>query len=379
MTLIELIGQDAILKKVAGTNGGEYAGPCPWCGGRDRFRAWPNAGRPRYWCRRCGKTGDRIQYLRDRYGLSFREACQRLRMPLPKPAAVKRVPQPPCLSSAPGVTWQTKARAFTEACEQTLWTRGGLTAMAYLQRRGLHSETIRAARVGYHAAERSEPREAWGLAPDGQKLVWLPRGLVFPWYFRDELWRVVIRRVGKHVPKGKKYVSVSGGGNTLYRVETLQADAPAMIVEGVFDALALAQEAGDLIAVVAAGSTTGGRLERWIGRLALAPIVLVTFDADEAGEAAAAWWRNALGERAKRWRPYWDDPSAMLQDGVDVRGWVREGLGMQHYWWRQVAYWPKERQELWMERAAIMGLDGGLLRDDAERAAFTQVENSCCE
>jgi hypothetical protein len=29
------------LKKAANTNGGEYSGACPWCGGDDRFRVWP--------------------------------------------------------------------------------------------------------------------------------------------------------------------------------------------------------------------------------------------------------------------------------------------------------------------------------------------------
>jgi len=28
-------------KKVAQTNGGEYASPCPGCNGSDRFRIWP--------------------------------------------------------------------------------------------------------------------------------------------------------------------------------------------------------------------------------------------------------------------------------------------------------------------------------------------------
>ena len=44
--LLTLIGCDTALKKVASTKGGEYAGPCPFCGGRDRFRVWPNADQP---------------------------------------------------------------------------------------------------------------------------------------------------------------------------------------------------------------------------------------------------------------------------------------------------------------------------------------------
>ena len=41
-------------KKAATTNGGEYAGPCPNCGGSDRFRVWPveKGGEGRCWCRR---------------------------------------------------------------------------------------------------------------------------------------------------------------------------------------------------------------------------------------------------------------------------------------------------------------------------------------
>jgi DNA primase len=377
MSLLDLIGREVSLRRVASTHGGEYAGPCPWCGGRDRFRVWPDAERPGYWCRQCGKKGDGIQYLRDRDGLSFAEACDRLCIPLRESSTQTRGPEPPRLSVAPGPAWQAQARQFTQACEARLWTPAGTKALHYLRRRGLHDETIRTARVGYHPAERLMTRAVWGLEPDPMKRLWLPRGLVFPWWVGDELWRVVIRRVGDQVPKRNKYVSVSGGGNTLYRVETLQPNSPAMIVEGVLDALAIAQEAADLVAVVAAGSTAGGRLERWVGRLALASVVLVAFDADPAGAQAAAWWQKALGARARCWRPYWDDPSAMLQGGADVRTWVREGLTQEPRWWRELAGWPEQRRDLWAERAAIMEIDGALLRNDAERAAFARVQGEC--
>jgi phage/plasmid primase-like uncharacterized protein len=46
-------GAGVALKKVASTNGGEWAGPCPGCGGSDRFRVWPvdRGGRGSFWCR----------------------------------------------------------------------------------------------------------------------------------------------------------------------------------------------------------------------------------------------------------------------------------------------------------------------------------------
>jgi hypothetical protein len=83
-----------------------------------------------------------------------------------------------------------------------------------------------------------------------------------------------------------------------------------------------------------------------------------------------------LGPQARRWRPLWDDPAAMLQDGANLRTWVREGLGMDPKWWRDLASWPEEQQELWAERSAIMEVEGGLSRDDAERQAFKLLRDS---
>jgi hypothetical protein len=198
---------------------------------------------------------------------------------------------------------------------------------------------------------------------------------VFPWYVGSELWRVLFRREGDDIPKDERYRPIAGGGNTLYQVDTLRPNAPAMVVEGVLDALAVLQEAGDLIAVVAAG-TTSGRLERWIGRLDLASPVLIALDVDHAGDTASEWWLKALGSQAKRWRPFWDDPAAMRQDGADLRTWVREGLGMSPKWWRELAQWSVDQRELWDERAAIMEVEGGLSRDEAEREAFERLRDA---
>jgi phage/plasmid primase-like uncharacterized protein len=49
--------------------------PCWRCGGRDRWVGF-NSGRG--WCRQCGWSGDAIQLLRDRDGLTFSEAKRTL-------------------------------------------------------------------------------------------------------------------------------------------------------------------------------------------------------------------------------------------------------------------------------------------------------------
>jgi len=109
-----------------------------------------------------------------------------------------------------------------------------------------------------------------------------------------------------------------------------------MILEGEIDALTVRQLAGDLVAAAATGSAAGGRRSQWVARLALAPSVLVSFDADDAGEKAAAWWLGVL-PNARRWRAYWGDANGMAQDGADVRSWVALGL--------QPAQEPGERCE----------------------------------
>lgn len=52
-------------------------GPCPMCGGRDRFRFDDREGRGTYFCSGCG-AGDGVQLVMSVTGLSFREAAQRI-------------------------------------------------------------------------------------------------------------------------------------------------------------------------------------------------------------------------------------------------------------------------------------------------------------
>jgi hypothetical protein len=66
--------------------GKEWGGPCPMCGGHDRFRVWtaPAGRRPGYWCRRCGISGDVIAAYRNWVvpGASFFDATRVLALQL---------------------------------------------------------------------------------------------------------------------------------------------------------------------------------------------------------------------------------------------------------------------------------------------------------
>jgi hypothetical protein len=345
--LLRLIRRDTPLpgRPSAGTNGGEYKARCPLPGCRSRADAlciWPDhpGGRGRWWCRACGRGGDAVAWLVETGRLSRREAwaLRHGETACPQPPTASRAgPAPDGAAGAadlprpgdcepPGPAWQAAGRAFVARAQQALWTPGGQRALAWLLGRGLAEATIRAAGLGYNGRDERQPRQAWGLG-EGRPL-WLPRGIVIPWEVGGELWRVNVRR-----PAGEpKYCGPAGFGNGLYNAGALAPGRPALLVEGEFDALTVAQVAGDLIAPVALGSTQGARRRRWIAALAQCSPLLVALDADEdphKGDRAAAWWVGLL-PNARRWRPWWADASQMHQDGADLRGWLAAGLDSQH-------------------------------------------------
>jgi len=72
---LELIRQDVSLKRKS-TATEEYSGPCPLCGGTDRFVVWPAEGR--FLCRQCGFKGDAYQYLITTRNVPFQDAYKEL-------------------------------------------------------------------------------------------------------------------------------------------------------------------------------------------------------------------------------------------------------------------------------------------------------------
>lgn len=336
--LLTLIGHDVPLRKIAATHGGEFAGPCPFChAGVDRFRVWPNAARPGWWCRHCEKGGDAIQYLREK-GYSYADACHALGRPLDLPRAADLPPVPPVACEAPPQKWREAAAGLV------FWAQGYIDqALPYLTGRGLAEKTIRAAGLGYNPAGRWSERSRWGLPKDedGNERLWIPAGIVIPWYVGGHLWKISIRR--DVVKDGQdRYKTLPGSSNALYNADALQPGRPAALVEGPFDALAVQQAAGDLCGAAACG-TSGARRIRWISALALCEKVLVALDADDAGDHAARYWLEVL-PNARRLRPYYGDPAQLLQDGQDVRGWLRAGLGG-----GDAAPWATDASGAWAE------------------------------
>lgn len=108
--LLSIIGTDTKLERTAGTRGGEYSGPCSFCGGTDRFKVHPNWGGGEWWCRGCSpdeRWHSAADYLIKRDGISFREAQEKLGLAPNKPVQPE---DPQTYPDRHGATWADFAK-----------------------------------------------------------------------------------------------------------------------------------------------------------------------------------------------------------------------------------------------------------------------------
>ena len=137
--------------------------------GTDRFRVWPadKGGEGSYWCRRCGKGGDLVQFLKDFCGYEYKEAFEaagrsntgsyiptRYKPANANPAA-KPMPYEPKEHSAPVQTWQEKGEDFVNLAHHALLEYGH--GLNYLASRGINLDSVKKFRLGWHSGEKDKP------------------------------------------------------------------------------------------------------------------------------------------------------------------------------------------------------------------------------
>jgi DNA primase len=338
MNVLDLYQQDGYqAKREASTDGGTWGGPCPRCGGKNRFRiqphfsgiSWHEGGR--WICNQCHpKWSDAPGYLMNFHRMSYPEACRELRIEprkLEEFQARHQAPRPawkPKNTVLPSYIWKTKAGKFVARAEKNLWSEAGAEARAYLERRGLSRHIIKGARLGWNAETHYDEYDTWGLPPErnekgNPRKVWLPEGIVIPVFGADgQILRLKIRRGTADAEP--KYIAITGGPATSFMV---LGDAPAVVVvEAELDALLLYQEAGDLATMMATGSAQYKPDAEAFARLKEAPAVLVALDADKTGYAAWKWWRDTLPNACFRPVPVGKDPTEAHLQGMDLRTWV---------------------------------------------------------
>ena len=287
----------------------EWAGPCPSCGGEDRF-IWRTDGAQRGFCRQCDWRGDAIKLLMDFAGLTFPEArrvlgvTERNKGTIPHHArrvtGTKQECPAPVPVTLPSNEWCSSAASFLAECQRDLETSP--EALLAIVGRHLTPYTAVHCGIGWNPADRFVSRRAWGLADvtdrDGKthsKLL-LPRGIVIGTQRDGKIVSMAVRCPDDR-PEGRdKYHQVRGGANVPYVAGS--AGLPVVLVESALDAALVWQES---FCTVAAVAVMGNRKAVDLGTHAFieaAPVVLATPDNDTGGGTAWKLWRSMFPRAA---------------------------------------------------------------------------------
>lgn len=281
--------------------------PCPMPTHAQTGRTPPVAifstrwGEQRWHCHGCGACGTAIDLVMQAKNVPVREAMdwlagrsgQHSQRDFGPPALRRR---PPVVASLPDPGIDT----YAAECERLLWTPQGRSARGWLiDTRRLSEDVLRANRVGYDPGARRLDR------PDG---VPRPPGVVLPVLNEDG--RAVFtqtRRLGS--VKGPRYLNCASRAApnprmASYQLGSVDAGSRCLIVcEGAIDALSAVSAGHHAVAIL--GTSLAD--DRVASRLAMGtrrPVI--AFDADEAGDAAAARLTDLLraeGVDARRLRP----------------------------------------------------------------------------
>ena len=341
MDLLALLSDNGIsLQRKASTHGGEYAGPCPFCAGSDRFRVWPRKGeRGRWWCRQCDRAGDDIDLLKEWKGMSYKEACEALGVEV-KPLVPRNIrasaPEPvkdePDLAvyKDPPEKWKEQAGLLLQQSIDSLWSDRGVSHRQWLRdERGLQLDTVDEGRLGIVLEDAYFDRKAWGLPvvvneeTGRKKKIWIPAGLIIPCFSDGELCRLRVRRFSPG--DGGRYIVIPGSSSRPLSLGLTKA--VICIVESELDGFLLWQEAGEMVGVVALGAARMKPDQALDERLGHTLAVLGCLDFDEAGGRGSwAFWARRYAN-FKRWPcPVGKDPGEAWKKGTDIKVWIRAGL-----------------------------------------------------
>lgn len=373
--ILQLLGlkvDPSKIRRVGSSKGGEYHSPCPLCGGDDRFLTFPDQeggetcrrhGLLGTWScpRHCGIGGDLIDWYMKIEGMSYKEACTALGI---VSGDIRRTPSyrpinPPSQSSQdvhvphyapPPDSWVTSATKFALDAHNAILGAPG--ALAWLARRGIPSEAVKAYGLGFIEASDSAPyvfrdRAAFGLPPkthDDGRLVRafrIPRGITIPAWSDDGryCYRIRIRRPDKDIDKGNpkdpKYLLIPQPPKAYSAPLCLaphNADpelATWVIVESELDAIAVHHACQGKVGVISILSVRVKPDDVCHQALIQSPRILVAldFDQDKAdgsnpGADAWPWWKERYPQ-ARLWPvPIGKDPGEAFALGVNLQQWI---------------------------------------------------------
>ncbi|MCK4739359.1 MAG: toprim domain-containing protein [Deltaproteobacteria bacterium] len=340
MTILDIASSCGVTPKRNGTSRGEveFSSACPMCGGDDRFCIWPekntSIGRGTFYCRGCEARGDSVTLLGLTKGMDFKAACEYLNHKLvsrkgtqrtvqnkPAPLAHRVCVEPPEL-------WQKRASLFIEG-SKILLQKNGRVVDWLNDKRGIDELTAWEFGLGWNPKDFFLKRRDWGLVHGkDDKDLYLPSGLIIPCIKNEQVVRIRFRKAKLRDKNDARYIILAGGAMTpmviAQKNERIEA---VIIVESELDAILIAQEAGDIVTVIAMGNAQARPDEASVKILKASPYILVALDFDTAGAKVWARWQ-AEYQTAVRWpTPQGKDPTDYFEKhGGNIREWVIAGL-----------------------------------------------------
>ena len=315
--------------------GDELHGPCPLCVGRDRFRVMPNG---KFYCRRClpdGKDKDRFKELLRVIGLA-NDTTSDLGHPRTSAMVDRRLGRPPLCAGHSGE--DKNARDGAGLARALVRSLPGLSdgARRWLAFRGLDADRLeakgwRSLTPGDYAKLKSLPLEygfTWntpgkprwppGTGRHGEVLIIPCRGMdgkIAGARFRtSKSWR---RRETESGRKAPKVVGLPGCPAVVYGADSLRPGCRVVhVCEGETDSESLIEAGAAAPVVGLPGATVWRPLVPLLTRHRVSiQRVVIWFDGDEAGQAAAARLAKRLVTAV------W---TAQLPAGKDVNDWLRD-------------------------------------------------------
>lgn len=300
----------------------EFAGPCPWCGGDDRFIVWPFQGSGgRFLCRRCDSKGDAIDLLRDQ-GFSFAEAKNRIEgeVNLRVEQLIRKKPRK---TKVDHEKWRNAAKDFlrkssANRCQEWL---------ELLKQRHLSEETAIRFGIEWNPTDLYLPSIDWGV--ESEKKLRIPAGLLVPAMQKEAVIGIIVRCRDRI--NNPKYWQVKGSG--LENLVFGKVGLPVVIVESHLDAYLIWQEASDLVAVISLSGTSKEFDPVSLNYLKNADQVFISTDFDStedhdlgAGQTAYLELLSKLPEATYLPTPVGKDPCEMVSLGVSIRKWLEIGI-----------------------------------------------------
>lgn len=276
--LVEVAQRYTTLQPISQT--GECQGPCPLCGGKDRFHVKAE----RYYCRQCTpRGGDAIDLVMRMEAVSFKEACARLAS-LPSFADRPQPTTPPLVvaNRPESLSWlderfQQSARKTMRATQRLLLSGQGSEGRTYLAARSLHEETWRTYQLGFGNTFHPVHRQ-------NQAAIFIP------WYSADRrsLYAIQHRFLDPSLAKGERYRMKRGSQPLLFGLQALIPAEQLIITEGEFNCMALHQIGHQAISVGSETNRTNKQV-MWLlyQQLVVYEQVVVWFDNPAYGQQFA--------------------------------------------------------------------------------------------